>query len=111
MTTFESKLASLLEYLDEKWEYDPYPSEPGVTIYIGFANKMAYMTACGILNKNLEPSRWTLDAENDGRIAMHIPNAPLQDGVPARIPPLSKLRHLMSAIGYEEGREWWVETT
>lgn len=110
MRTYDGIISSLMKELDESWDYDPYANEAGQTIYIGFATKMAYMTACGILNKNLEPNKWTVDDQEDGRIAMHVRTLSAPGGA-MRVPPVNRLRHLMSSIGYEEGSDWWIETT
>lgn len=110
MNRFDVVISSLLKELNEAWDYDPYANEFGTTIYLGFSTKMAYMTACGILNKNLEPNRWTVDDQNDGRIAMHVRSMSSPGGA-MRVPPINRLRHLMSAIGYTEGEDWWIETT
>lgn len=108
MNSFLSRIDSLLSELDEAWEYDPYANEAGTTVYLGFASRMAFQTACGILGKNLEPEKWTIDDEDDGRIAIHVRSMSNQGGF-IRTPPVNRLRHLMSAIGYAEGTEWWVE--
>ena len=108
ITEFDSSINEILCELEEAWDYNPYAGQLGTTIYLGFATKMSYMTACGILNKNLEPDKWTMDDEEDGRIAIHV--RMMSNGVGVlRLPPINRLRHLMSTIGYEEGKDWWVE--
>lgn len=110
MTRYDDKITALLKELEEAWEYNPFPSaENGVVVYLSFANKMTYMTACGILHKTMDPDKWAMDADNDGRIALFVPRVSNFSGGNVRIQPLHKFRRLMTEIGYIENEDYRVE--